>query len=318
MYKFKPLLKQTLWGGDRIKAFKQLDTTMDCVGESWELSGVEGSETVVAEGPQQGLTLNQLVSLMRHDLVGHQAYQRFGNIFPLLVKFIDARRDLSIQVHPDDDTARRMGYERGKTEMWYVLDAADSRSSLFCGLKQHITPAQYRQMVENDSITEALASYQVHPGDVFYIPAGRIHAIGAGCFIAEIQQTSDVTFRIYDYHRRDAKGQLRQLHTGQAAQSIDYSVAPDYRTPYVPAQNQPVRLVSCQHFTTTLYDLTRPMQLDYAALDSFVVVIVLAGQGTFSTAGQSATLHQGETLLLPATTRHLSVEGTVKFLTTHV
>ena len=211
MYKFEPLLKQTLWGGDKIIPFKHLDVQMENVGESWEISGVKDHETIVADGPDKGKSLNQLVSEQKELLVGTDNYQRFGDEFPLLIKFIDACQDLSIQVHPSDETAHRQGKQRGKTEMWYCLGSAseeNTKPKLYNGLKQQITPEQYKEMVEHDTITDALAQYEVHEGDVFFIPAGRIHAIGAGCFVTEIQQTSDVTYRIYDYKRKDKEHQL--------------------------------------------------------------------------------------------------------------
>lgn len=243
MYKFNPLLKSTLWGGEKIIPFKQLNSTMTQVGESWELSGVPGHETVVSEGPHQGLTLNQLVDAEHERLLGVENYQRFGNEFPLLIKFIDAQRDLSIQVHPNDETAQRLGKTRGKTEMWYVLKS-DKGARLYSGLKKAITPEEYKQMVEDDSICDALANYEVSEGDVFYIPAGRIHSLGKGCVVAEIQQTSDVTFRIYDFKRKDKNGNYRELHTKEAAMSIDYTVLPNYRAGYEPKENEGVQLWS--------------------------------------------------------------------------
>ena len=243
MYKFEPLLKQTLWGGDKIIPFKHLDTQMERVGESWEISGVNGSETIVATGQDKGKSLNQLVSEQKEKLVGKDNYERFGDEFPLLIKFIDACQDLSIQVHPDDETAHRLGKTRGKTEMWYVLESAPG-AMLYNGLKKKITPEEYEEMVENDTITDALARYEVKEGDVFFIPAGRIHAIGSGCFVAEIQETSDVTYRIYDFKRKDKNGNYRELHTKEAAMSIDYTVLPNYRAGYEPKENEGVQLWS--------------------------------------------------------------------------
>lgn len=318
MYKFKPLLKQTLWGGNKIIAFKQLDTHLDGVGESWEISGVKGCETVVASGPRAGMTLNELVAVERESLVGSDNYRRFGNEFPLLVKFIDACRDLSIQVHPNDEVARRLGHEHGKTEMWYCLHS-DPGARLYCGLKRPITPEEYQQLVATGGITETLASYEVHEGDVFFIPAGRIHSIGTGCMVAEIQQTSDVTYRIYDFNRRDKDGRLRELHTHEAAQAIDYRVQPDYRTMYALEENKPQQVVSCPFFTTAVYDLTEPMVLDYSELDSFVILIGVKGEGRVTTAdGETTTLRAGETILLPATTDEVKIEGTVRLLETYV
>ena len=317
MYKFEPLLKQTLWGGDKIIPFKHLNTKMEQVGESWEISGVKDNETIVANGPEKGKTLNQLVREQKGKLVGNENYERFGNEFPLLIKFIDARQDLSIQVHPTDEVAHRQGKSRGKTEMWYALDS-DTGAQLYNGLKQQITPEQYKAMVENDTITNALARYEVHEGDVFFIPAGRIHAIGAGCFVAEIQQTSDVTYRIYDFKRKDKNGNYRELHTKEAAESIDYTVLPNYRTEYEPTQNEGVQLISCPYFTTAVYDLTEPMMLDYSELDSFVILIAVKGEGRLICNGEEMSFQMGDTVLFPATTNEVRVEGDVKFLETYV
>ena len=317
MYLFEPLLKQTLWGGDKIIPFKHLNDSLDHVGESWEISGVNGNETIVANGPQKGKSLNQLVREQKGLLVGQENYERFGDEFPLLIKFIDAQKDLSIQVHPNDEVAHRQGKPRGKTEMWYVLPSVPG-AFLYNGLKQQITPEQYKAMVENDTITDALARYEVHEGDVFFIPAGRIHAIGAGSFVAEIQQTSDVTYRIYDFKRKDKNGNYRELHTKEAAESIDYNVLPDYRTAYEPKQNEGVQVVSCPYFTTAVYDLTEPMTLDYSELDSFVILIAVKGEGKLICEGEEMPFRMGDTVLLPATTKEVKVEGAIKFLETYV
>ena len=313
-FKFEPFLKTTLWGGSKIIPFKHLDSQLQQVGESWELSGVKGSETVVSEGRYRGMTLNQLVHELKETLVGKENYERFGDEFPLLIKFIDACQDLSIQVHPNDEIARQHGKGRGKNEMWYVMKS-DEGSKIFCGLRQHLTPDNYKQMVQNDTICDALAQYEVSEGDVFYLPAGRIHAIRTGCFLAEIQQTSDVTYRIYDYKRRDKDGNYRQLHIQEAAESIDYTVEADYRTHYTPRKNEGVTLVAQPCFTIAVYDLDEPMTLDYSDLDSFVVLIALSGNGTITDSkGNETTLCAGETLLLPATMTKVKVTGTVKFL----
>ena len=317
MYIFEPQLKQTLWGGDRIIPFKHLDTQMEAVGESWEISGVKGNETIVATGQDKGKSLNQLVSEQKEKLVGKDNYERFGDEFPLLIKFIDACQDLSIQVHPDDETAHRLGKTRGKTEMWYVLESAPG-AMLYNGLKKKITPEEYEEMVENDTITEALARYEVSEGDVFFIPAGRIHAIGAGCFVAEIQQTSDITYRIYDYKRKDKNGNYRELHTKEAAESIDFRIYDNQHINYTLSKNEGVQVVSCPHFTTAVYDLTEPMTLDYSELDSFVILIAVKGQGKLICEDEEITFQMGDTVLLPATTQEVKVEGNVKFLETYV
>ena len=317
MIKFEPLLKQTLWGGSKIIPFKHLDAQLENVGESWEISGVSGNETIVANGQYKGMSLNQLVRELKGSLVGEENYQRFGDEFPLLIKFIDARQDLSIQVHPTDEIAHRQGKSRGKTEMWYSLESAPG-AQLYNGLKQQITPEQYKEMVADDTITDALARYEVKEGDVFFIPAGRIHAIGAGCFVAEIQQTSDVTYRIYDFKRKDKNGNYRELHTQLASESIDYTVLDNYRTDYEPVKNEGTQVVTCPYFTTAVYDLDEPMTLDYSELDSFVILIAVKGGGQLISEGEEMSFQMGDTVLLPATTKEVKVEGTVKFLETYV
>ena len=313
-FKFQPLLKQTLWGGDKIIPFKHLSTVMENVGESWEISGVKDNETIAAG---DGRSLNQLVRDMKGRLVGEANYQRFGDEFPLLIKLIDARQDLSIQVHPTDEIAHRQGRERGKTEMWYVMDSAPD-AKLYNGLKLQITPEQYKQMVADDTICDALAQYSVKEGDCFFIPAGRIHAIGAGCFLVEIQQTSDVTYRIYDFKRKDKDGNYRQLHTQEASESINYTVLDDYRTHYQPRTNESQLLVECPYFNTAVYDLTEAMTIDYSELDSFVILIGMKGEGTLTIDGETVAFSAGETILVPASAQEVRTEGTIKFLETYV
>ena len=316
--KFNPLLKSTIWGGDKIIPFKKLDSKQENVGESWEISGVPDNETIVSDGPFKGRKLNDMVATLKGKLVGAANYKRFGDEFPLLIKFIDARQDLSIQVHPTDEIAKKQGKERGKTEMWYIMNS-DEGAKLFSGLKTQITPEQYKEMVENDTICDALAQYTVKEGDCFFLPAGRIHAIGTGCFLAEIQQTSDVTYRIYDYGRKDKDGNCRQLHTREAAECINYNVEKNYRTEYLPKKNEGVNLVNCPYFNTAVYDLDEPMTLDYSELDSFVILIGMKGEGRITdNEGNETSLKAGETILIPATTQSLKVEGTIKFLETYV
>lgn len=316
--KFQPLLKQTLWGGDKIVTFKHIDSQLENVGESWEISGVKDNETIVKEGQLKGKSLNEVVAELKDRLVGKENYQRFGDEFPLLIKFIDARQDLSIQVHPNDEIAHKQGKPRGKTEMWYLMES-EPGAKLYCGLKKQITPDQYKEMVDNDTICDALAQYEVKEGDCFFLPAGRIHAIGPGCFLAEIQQTSDVTYRIYDYKRKDKNGNYRELHTKLAAESINYQVENDYRTHYVGRLNKGVSLVQCPYFCTAVYDLNEPMTLDYSELDSFVILIGLKGEGKITdNEGNEVSIMAGDTLLIPATTETLRVSGTIKFLETYI
>jgi mannose-6-phosphate isomerase len=295
-FKFTPLLKTLIWGT-----------------ESWQISGVAGNETLAEDGS----SLNTLVKEMKGQLVGEANYQRFGDEFPLLIKFIDARQDLSIQVHPSDEIAHRQGKPRGKTEMWYVMESA-ADAKLYNGLKMRITPDEYKQMVAEDTICDALAQYAVKDGDCFFIPAGRIHAIGAGCYLAEIQQTSDVTYRIYDYKRKDKDGNYRQLHTQEASECIDYDVKEDYRQQYEPKKNESQLLVECPYFNTAVYDLDEPMEIDYSELDSFVILIGLKGEGALNIDGDEVSFKAGESILIPATAQSVAVSGRIKFLETYV
>ena len=316
--KFKPILKETIWGGKKIGTFKHIDACGNNIGESWEISGVKHSESIVANGPYEGKSLSAVIATERHNLMGMDNYKLFGNEFPLLIKFIDASQDLSIQVHPDDYTAKKYGLPHGKTEMWYLLNS-DAEATIRCGLKEEITPEIYKQKVENETICDVIAEYKVKADDCFYIPGGRIHSIGKGCFLTEIQQTSDTTFRIYDFKRKDKNGNYRQLHTKEAAECIDYTVGDDYQISYVPTANQGVTLVRCEHFCSTVYDLNEPMTLDYSELDSFVILIGVSGKALITdNEGNETTLCEGETILIPATTQQIYISGTIKFIETYV
>lgn len=320
IFKFRPILKSIFWGGDKIVEYKQIDSDLKSVGESWEISGVKGDESIVANGDLAGITLPELLSKMKGDLVGKTNYEHFGDEFPLLIKFVDAKQPLSIQVHPDDALSQERHCKKGKTEMWYVVDA-DKGAKLRVGFSEQITPSQYEDHVKNDTITNVLKEYDISSGDLFFLPAGRIHSIGAGAFIAEIQQTSDVTYRIYDFNRKDADGNGRELHTELSKDAIDYSVLSDYRTNYANVKNCGVELASCDYFTTLLYDLDGAISCDYSDIDSFVVVMCVEGGGVvLSDDGDSVTLRQGETILLPATTKKIDITPTkqIKLLTSYI
>ena len=319
--KFKPILKTIVWGGEKIAPYKEIKTGQNHIGESWELSGVHGNESVVADGPLAGRSIADLVKEYKGELIGKHVYENTGDEFPLLIKFIDALTDLSIQVHPDDElAARRHNGSKGKTEMWYVVDA-EPGAHLLAGLTEHITPEEYAAKVADGSITDVLARHEVHPGDVFFLPAGRIHAICGGCFIAEIQQTSDITYRIYDYGRLGLDGKPREVHTELAKEAIDYKVYDNYRTEYSPVKDEEVELVSCRYFTTSLYDLTLPYAKDLSELDSFLVVMCLSGHGTLEVDGEEVSVHQGETVLVPASADDICFvpeDGGMKLLTSHL
>ena len=318
--KFEPIFKTLVWGGEKIAPYKGIETSQQHIGESWELSGVAGNESVVAQGPLKGKTIAQLVKECKGELVGKHVYENTGDEFPLLIKFIDALSDLSIQVHPNDElAAARHNGSKGKTEMWYVV-AADEGAHLLTGLTRTITPEEYAAKVADGTITDVLARYDVHPGDVFFLPAGRIHAICGGCFIAEIQQTSNITYRIYDYGRLGLDGKPREVHTELAKDAIDYTVYPDYRTHYSPEQDEEQEVVSCPYFTTSIYDLTLPFAKDLSGIDSFMVVMCLSGSGCLEVDGEEVPVHQGETVLIPASADDLCFipEDGMKVLTSYI
>lgn len=319
--KFQNIFKSVVWGGEKIAPFKGVNTQQKNIGESWELSGVKGNESVVAEGPLAGRTITSLAEEYKGALLGEKVYAATGTEFPLLIKFIDARDDLSIQVHPDDKlAAERHNGSKGKTEMWYVVQA-DEKAHLMSGLNKEITPEEYAAKVADNTITDVLHDYDVHDGDVFFLPAGRIHSIGSGCFIAEIQQTSDITYRIYDFGRLGLDGKPRELHTELSKAAIDYTVLPDYKTQYQSIKNQENELVSCKYFTTSLYELDKEVTKDMSGLDSFVIAICVEGSGSLTDSEANAvSLRQGETVLIPACSRSFTLrpEGSMKVLTSYI
>ncbi|MDR1516775.1 MAG: class I mannose-6-phosphate isomerase [Dysgonamonadaceae bacterium] len=318
--KFKPILKPVIWGGADICKFKNIQPLQDGIGESWEVSDVKGNVSVVANGTLEGKPLDEILAEEKGKLIGEHNYERFGTVFPLLIKFIDARDDLSIQVHPDDTLAKKRHNSFGKTEMWYVVKATPG-ASLYSGFAESITPDTYVEKVKDNTFTDTLKKYAVQAGDVFFLPAGRVHAIGAGCFIAEIQQTSDITYRIYDYNRKDAQGKGRELHTELAKDSIDFKVYDSYKTDYVANPNNPVELVSCPYFTTTLLDFDKKQERNLVGIDSFVIYICMEGSCTLSDdKGNSLSLGRGETVLVPATAKSVSFapQQASKLLETYV
>lgn len=304
-----------------MRQYKAIETDQKNIGESWELSGVPGNESVVSNGELAGRTITELIKEYGPEMLGRKVYETYGEKFPLLIKFIDARDDLSIQVHPDDAMAQAVhGQPFGKTEMWYVV-SADKDAHLMSGLSTEITPEEYVSRVENNTITDVLCDYKVAAGDVFFLPAGRIHSIGKGCFIAEIQQTSDLTYRIYDFGRLGLDGKPRELHTELAKDAIDYSVSEDYRTAYAPVLNEDTPLVECEYFTTDLLDLTEQISVDVKSKDSFVILICLEGQGELKDSqGNVVALKQGETVLVPAVTDEITFipQNQLKVLTSWI
>ena len=319
-FTFEPILKKIIWGGSDICPFKGISPVQEGIGESWELSHVEGNYSVVANGELKGQSLDDLIRTYGKQLLGEHVMEQFGTTFPLLIKFTDARDNLSIQVHPDDELAKKRHNSFGKTEMWYVVKATPD-AALYSGFSQQIDAEEYVKRVENNTIMDVLQRYNVHEGDVFFLPAGRVHAIGSGCFIAEIQQTSNITYRIYDYNRKDANGKGRELHTELAKDAIDYTLYPDYRTHYKAHTNATVQLADCKYFTTNLIDLDTIMVRDFSQLDSFVVYICMEGRATLrDNKGNEILVHQGQTVLIPADTDVVTISPVpgAKFMETYI
>jgi len=310
--KFNPIFKEKIWGGQKIKTIlgKDFGSLPNC-GETWEISGVKGNVSVVSEGLLKGCGLDALIEEYKGKLVGERIYREFGNEFPLLVKFIDANEDLSIQVHPDDKVAKVKHSCMGKTEMWYVFQAEEG-ARLNTGFKEGVTKEKYLEYLEKKKLEEILNFEEVKAGDVFFLPAGRVHFIGKGILLAEIQQTSDITYRIYDFDRVDDKGQKRELHTELALDVIDFNHYPDYKTKYTDQLNTPVQLVKNVCFTTNLLHVDGSVSRSYKGLDCFVIYVCFEGKAVVNYGKQSVTIQKGDCLLIPASIDEVVVESTTE------
>jgi mannose-6-phosphate isomerase len=307
--RFAPIFKYRIWGGEKLRQHLSKQCTGDSIGESWEISDVPGDETLVAEGPLQGTSLRQLIAEFGADLMGQSVIDLFGGEFPLLIKFIDARTPLSIQVHPSDEVAKAKHQSFGKNEMWYVMQA-DAEASLLVGFDESLTPAEFEKRITTNQVLEVMHSETVAEGDTFYIPTGRVHAIGAGVLLAEIQQTSDITYRIYDYDRVDpATGTKRELHIDQALEVIDFSVHEQYKTAYSTAVNQYTPLVKSPYFETLIWSVSGTVTLDLTQRDSFTLLIGVGGKASVYTASGVYSINCGETLLLPAVIDQVQLVG---------
>ena len=298
--KFTPISKYRIWGGNKLDTVLNKGFNTENCGESWEISDVEGDETKVADGPLQGMNLKQLIDKYKGDLVGQSVYEKFGNKFPLLIKFIDAKTPLSIQVHPSDEMARKRHQSFGKNEMWYVMQA-DEAAELIVGFDEKLNKNTYNEHLKTNTILDVMHHETVQKGDTFYIPTGRVHAIGAGVLLAEIQQTSDVTYRIYDYNRVDKKtGAKRDLHNDLAIDAIDFEAHSKYKTDYKQAVNTSNKLVHSPYFKTNYLPIKDSLEKDYSHLDSFVIYMCISGSIDLMVSNTSYSLQMGETILLPA------------------
>ena len=299
-------MKDRLWGGSKLKELFQKPSNTTTTGESWELSGVSGNVSVVCNGSLVGKTLNELISEYGATLLGNQVLHRFGQEFPVLIKFIDAKQDLSIQLHPNDELAKKRHDSFGKTEMWYIMDA-DPGAKLIVGFNKTVDKEEYTASVENDTLLELLNYEPVGEGDTFFINTGKIHAIGAGVLLAEIQQTSDVTYRVFDFNRRDKEGNLRELHTEMALDAMDFEKKDDFKIEYSRALDRLNPMVDCPFFTTHFLNLTTDFYQDLSDRDSFTIYLCVAGNALITNDWGTVALKKGETVLVAAASSKIAI-----------
>ncbi len=303
--KFIPQYKDKIWGGKKLREILGKKDASDKAGESWEISGVQGNISVVENGFLAGNNLQEIIEVYMGDLVGDKIYDKFGIEFPLLIKFIDATEQLSIQVHPNDEMALKRHSSFGKTEMWYIIQA-EKNSELIVGFNSKIEKNTYVHHLENKTLTEILNYVKVKAGDVVFLPAGRIHAIGAGILLAEIQQTSDVTYRIYDFNRLDSDGNPRELHTDLALDAIDYGFDDSYKINYFNKANESSELVRCKYFTANMLYFNIPVDKDYLQLDSFVIYMCIDGEFVIEYYNnETINVSKGESLIIPAELKNI-------------
>lgn len=297
--KFDTIFKEKIWGGTKIKDVlgKDFAPLSNC-GETWEISGVPGNLSKVSDGVLKGQTLPELIGTFGPDLVGKKVYERYGNEFPLLIKFIDAAQDLSVQVHPNDKLAKERHNSLGKTEMWYVFQADDG-AKLVTGFNKDTSKKEYLEYLNSGRLTELLNIEEVEAGDAFYLPAGRVHTIGKGLLLAEIQQSSDVTYRIYDFDRTDDQGNKRELHTEQALGALDFSHHSNYKVQVARGMNEEVPLVKSQYFQTNLLEFSTGIIREHYDKDSFIIYTCTQGEAEIHTQGQTTKICMGSAVLVP-------------------
>lgn len=318
--KFSPIILDKIWGGSKLRDILGKPTVSDLAGESWEISGYDGHISVVENGFLAGNNIEELIEVYMGDLVGDHVYDKFGLRFPLLIKFIDANDDLSIQVHPDDKLAKERHNAFGKTEMWYVVQS-DENAQLISGFNRDIDQEIYLKHLNEKKLDEILNTEVVKKGDVFFLPAGRVHAIGPGILLAEIQQTSDLTYRIYDYDRKDAEGNLRELHNDLAVDAIDYDYYRNYKTEYKETLNKSELIEKCQYFTTNILAADKKIEKDVPELDSFIIYMCVEGSCMIEYEDkQQVFLKMGETVLVPAMLENFIIipDGKTKLLEVYI
>ena len=307
--KFNPIFKDKIWGGRKIKEVLGMDYgPLPNCGELWLLSGIWDEQSTIANGDFEGDEINDLVETFMGDLVGESVFDKYGEQFPLLLKIIDANDWLSVQVHPDDELAEKRGLGNGKTEMWYVMQA-DENAELVMGFNREMTRMDYVKVMENNTLRDVLNYEQVKSGDVFFIPAGRVHALGPDIMVAEIQQTSDTTYRIYDWDRINEAGMSRELHIPQSVEAIDFGIPEHYKTEVPDVMNKTVPVVDCQYFVTNLLQLQGEMEKDYSNLDSFVILIALEGNFSLKWENGAIFVNQGECVLIPNLIKKVAIRA---------
>lgn len=306
--KFKPLYKQRIWGGQLLSDMGKKLPEGEKIGESWEISGVEGDVSVVRNGALKGNSLQELIEIYMDEMVGEKCFAKYSTEFPILIKLIDAQDNLSIQVHPCDQLAKERHNAYGKTEMWYVVDH-EPGAQLMVGFNRKVDKELYKQYLEQGRLDDLLTKYEVHKGDTFFIPAGTIHAIGKGILVAEIQQTSDITYRVFDYNRVDKDGNHRELHTELALDAIDFSEGGKYLIKMDPETNESVNLVHCDYFDTNLLKVSGTAEKRFEIFDTFVTYVCLDGKLKVKWEGGEESLSRGESMLIPASITHWSLEG---------
>ena len=299
LLRFEPILKPKIWGGEKLKTLLNKQSDRTDIGESWEISGIDKDISVVSNGNLKGERLNDLIKEFKQDILGEKVYQIFQDKFPLLIKFIDAKKKLSLQVHPNDILAQRRHNSLGKTEMWYVVNS-DKKAKIVVGFSEETNKKTFLQTIKAGNQLELLNVDYVKKGDTFLVPAGRIHAIGKGVLLAEIQETSDVTYRISDWNRKDTKGEQRDLHLDLALDAIDYSAKSNYKAEYLKKKNNPSNIVDCKYFTTNFLHLTKDYIANHDDKDSFVIYMCVEGTAVFKYKNQQEKLALGETILVPA------------------
>ena len=305
--KFQPILKERIWGGDKLKTSLNKNSKLTNIGESWEISDVEGDTSMVINGSLKGKSLKELLRHFKSDLIGKKNYKNFKVKFPLLIKFIDAKKDLSIQLHPNNELAANRHNSFGKTEMWYVMQA-EKDANLIVGFKGQMNKEKYLKHLNNKSLQEILNYEKVKTGDTYFIDVGRVHAIGAGVMLAEIQQTSDITYRLYDWDRVDSKGNSRELHTDLAIDAIDFDMPEDCKINYKDTPNVSNQMVTCPYFTTNFIKLSKSIRKTNDK-DSFIIYLCVEGEAKIEVNNSFESIKIGESILIPAVVKNYTLES---------